>query len=217
VSDIFDEVNEEVRREQFKKLWERYGTLILAGALAIVIGVGGWRAYQWWELKRAGELGAAFESAVALAEASKAAEAKAAFDRIAVDAPRGYRVLAQLRAADALAATDAAAAVKLFDAIAADSSAPAIDRDVASLRAAALMVDSASYDTIAGKLTPLTEPGRTFRHSARELLALAAWRTGNSVAARQWLDAIVADVDSPPSLRGRAEALQALLPPADKG
>jgi len=66
------------------------------------------------------------------------------------------------------------------------------------------------------RLEPETVPGATFRHVARELLALSAFRANDSMAARQWLDMIALDAETPPSLRSRAEALQALLPPVAK-
>jgi hypothetical protein len=66
------------------------------------------------------------------------------------------------------------------------------------------------------RLEPLTEPTRVYRHSARELLALSAWRANDAAATRQWLDMIANDGQTPPSLRSRAEALQALLPPVAK-
>jgi hypothetical protein len=86
VSDIFQEVDEEVRREQFKKLWERYQGFVIAAAVLIVLAVAGWRTYDWWETKKAAEAGAAFEAAIALSEESKHAEAEAAFSKIAQDA-----------------------------------------------------------------------------------------------------------------------------------
>ena len=58
MSDIFHEVDEEVRREQLKKLWERYQNYVVALAIAAVLGVGGWRAWDWWEAKKAAETGA---------------------------------------------------------------------------------------------------------------------------------------------------------------
>ena len=61
-----------------------------------------------------------------------------------------------------------------------------------------------------------TAPGSTFRHTARELLALSAWRVNDATAARKWLDLIAGDGETPPSLRSRADALQALLPPVAK-
>ena len=66
------------------------------------------------------------------------------------------------------------------------------------------------------RLEPAAAPGSTFRHTARELLALSAWRAGDMTAARQWLELIANDGETPPGLRSRAEALQALLPPVAK-
>jgi hypothetical protein len=214
VSEIFDEVQEEVRREQLRRLWARYSTLIVAVAFLIVAGVGGWRGYVYWEGKKAQEAGAQFEAAVALADENKSAEAEAAFLKIAREAPQGYRILAKFRAAAELATRDAAAAVTLYDEIAADGNVGAAERDLAALRAGALLVDTASYADIKARLEPLTGQGRTFRHSARELLAVSAWRNKDMTAARQWIDTIHTDGSSPSTLRSRMEALQALLPTA---
>jgi len=214
VSEIFDEVQEEVRREQLKRLWERYSVVILTVAFLIVGGVGGWRAWVYLEGKKAQEAGAQFEAAATLADQQKPAEAEAAFARIASDAPQGYRTLARLRAAGELATRDAPGAVKLYDAIAADRSVGQTEQDLAALRAASLLVDTASYADIKARLEPLTGATRTFRHSARELLAVSAWRNKDMTAARQWIDVITTDPVSPQSLRSRMEALQALLPVA---
>src|ERR1700730_17013186 len=99
VSDIFQEVDEEVRREQFKKLWERYQVYLVAAAVVIVLAVAGWRGYDWWETRKAAEAGAAFEAAIALSEQGKHAEAQAAFSKIAQDSATTYRMLAMVRAA----------------------------------------------------------------------------------------------------------------------
>jgi hypothetical protein len=216
VSEIFDEVNEELRREQLRKIWERYSALILGAAVLIVVGVGGWRGYQYWQAEQAAKSGAAFEAAVTLAEANKTAEAQAAFAKIATEGAGGYRMLAQFRSAAETGKSDPAAAVKLYDAIVADGRANAAEKDLAQLRAAELLIDTASYDEVRKRLEPLTATGRTFRHSAREMLALSAWRANDATAARQWLDMIAGDAETPSSMRSRAEALQALLPPAAK-
>ena len=217
MSEIFDEVQEEVRREQLKKLWERYSTLIVTVAFLIVGGVGGWRAYLYWEGKKAQEAGAQFEAAATLADQQKGAEAEAAFLKIANDAPQGYRMLARFRAAAELATRDVPGAVKLYDGIAADRNVAQAEQDLAALRAAGLLVDTAAYADIKARLEPLTGPNRTYRHSARELLAVSAWRNKDMTAARQWIDTINTDALSPQTLRSRMEALQALLPQAARG
>lgn len=216
MSEIFDEVNEEVRRDQLKRLWERYSIVIVAVAVLIVGGVGGWRAYQYFEGKKAAEAGAAFDAAAELSDQKKHTEAEAAFEKIAQTAPSGYRTLARLRAAGEVAERDPAAAAKMFDDIAADGSVRAEERDLARLRAAGLVLDTSGYDAMLQRLEPATQAGATYRHSARELLALSAWRANDATAARKWLDMIAEDGESPAGLRSRAEALQALLPPAAK-
>jgi hypothetical protein len=217
VSEIFDEVQEEVRREQLKRLWERYSTLIVTVAFLIVAGVGGWRGYLYWEGKKAQEAGAQFEAAAALSEQKKSAEAEAAFLKIATEGPQGYRILAKFRAAAELASRDVVGAVKLYDEVAADRNVGAAEQDLATLRAGGLLVDTAPYAELKARLEPLTAPNRTYRHSARELLAVSAWRNKDTTAARQWIDTITTDLLSPQTLRSRMEALQALLPPAAKG
>ena len=216
MSELFDEVDEDVRRDQLKKLWDQYSIYIIAGALLIIAGVGGWRGYQYLEAKKAAEAGAAFDKAVELSEANKHTEAEAAFNDLAAKAPSGYRMLARLRAAAEAANRDPKAAAKMYDDIAADRSIGAPEQELARIRAAGLLVDGSSYPDMLQRLEPATAPGATYRHSARELLALSAFRAGDTAAARKWLDLIANDGETPPSLRSRAEALQALLPPVAK-
>jgi hypothetical protein len=216
VSELFDEVNEDVRREQLKKLWDQYSVYIVAAAFLVIAAVGGWRGYQYLEAKKAAEAGSAFDKAVELSEQNKHAEAEAAFNSLAATAPSGYRLLARLRAAAEVAGRDPQAAVKLYDDIAADRSAATVDQELARIRAAQLLVDTSSYPDLVTRLEPETAATATFRHTARELLALSAWRANDMTSARKWLDMIANDGETPPGMRSRAEALQALLPPVAK-
>jgi hypothetical protein len=216
VSELFNEVDEEVRRDQLKKLWDRYSIFLVAGALLIIAAVGGWRGYQYLEAKKAAEAGAAFDLAADLAEQNKHAEAEAAFTKLALEAPSGYRALARLRAAAEAAKRDPQAAVKLYDDIAADRGVNAPEQDLAKLRAGGLLLETTTYDNMVQRLEGATAPESTYRHSARELLALSAWRSNNVAATRRWLDLIANDGETPASLRTRTEALQALLPPVAK-
>ena len=211
MSDIFSEVDEEVRRERLKQIWDHYSVFIIAVAVLIVAGIGGWRGYEYWVAQKAAAAGAAFENAVTLAEQGKHAEAQAAFDKVAAEAPKGYAVLARFRAAGELAQVKQDDAVKAYDALAADGSLGATWQDLAALRAGLLLVDSAPFAELRKRLEPLTEPKRAFRHTARELLALSAWRERDLTAARRYVDMIAADGETPPGARTRVDALSALL------
>jgi hypothetical protein len=104
----------------------------------------------------------------------------------------------------------------MFDEIAADRSVGVAEQDLARIRSAQLLLESTSYPNMKERLEASAASGATFRHTARELLALSAWRANDASATRQWLDMIANDGQTPPSLRSRAEALQALLPPVAK-
>ncbi len=216
MSELFDEVDEDVRRDQLKRIWDKYSIFIVAGAFLIIAAVGGWRGYAYLEAKKAAEAGAAFDKATELSEQNKHTEAEAAFADLAAKAPSGYRVLARLRVAAETASRDPQAAAKLYDDIAADRSVGAPEQDLARVRAAGLLLETSTYPDMLRRLEPATAPTATFRHTARELLALSAWRANDTAAARQWLDVIANDGETPASLRSRAEALQALLPPVAK-
>lgn len=210
MADIFHEVDEEVRRERLKKLWERHGTYFVALALLIVLGIGGWRAYDYWQTQKAAESGARFEAALKLAEQGKQQEAEAAFAQIAAEGSSGYRILARVREAAAMAPRDKKAAVAVYDTVAADPGAGQKLQDLAAIRAALILVDTAGLDEMQRRLEPLTAVQRTYRHSARELLALSAWRAGDTQAVRRWSDLIIKDAETPGSMRARVEALLAL-------
>jgi hypothetical protein len=217
VTDIFQEVDEEVRRERLKRLWERYGGYLVAACVVVVVGVGGWRGYEWWQAKQAALSGAAFEQAVTLAESGKHAEAAAAFAKLSADGTAGYRVLARLREAAELATTDRKAAVAAYDAIATDNRVGQVVQDLAAVRAGYLLVDSAPYSEILHRLESATPPDRAFRHSAREILALSAWKAGDTSAVRQWTEMIMGDPQTPPGPRSRAQMLSELIAASAKG
>ena len=214
MSELFDEVDEDVRRDQLKKLSEKYSIYIVALALLIIAGVGGWRGYQYLEAKKAAEAGAAFDKAVELSEANKHTEAEAAFADLAAKAPSGYRTLARLRAAAEVASRDKQASAKMFDDIAADSSVGAPERDLARVRAAQLLLETTTYPNMLQRLESSTTKDATFRHTARELLVLAFWRAGDAGQAKRWLDLMMSDPQTPPAVRSRVEMLMALGPTA---
>jgi hypothetical protein len=210
VSDVFREVDEEVRREQLKKLWDRYSHFIVAAAILVVAGIAGWRGYGWWEAKKAAESGAAFEAASTLAEAGKHNEAEAAFAKLASDGTSGYRSLARLREAAELAQIDTKAALAAYEKIAADGAVGPVLADLATLRAGAILIDAGAFEEARMKLEPLTGNDRTFRHTAREFLVLAAWRAGDISLGKRWIDMIMTDLQTPPATRSRVEMLVAL-------
>jgi hypothetical protein len=116
-----------------------------------------------------------------------------------------------MRQAAELAYTDAKAAVTAYEKIAADGSVGPALQDLAGLRAGVLLIDAGSFGEARTRLEPLSAERRPYRHTARELLALAAWRSGDIASAKRWFDLIVTDLLTPPATRNRVEMLIALV------
>lgn len=204
------EIDEDLRRDRLLKLWERYGIYAIAVAFLVVAATAGWRGWEWYQTREGVKAGSRFEAALVLAESGKHAEAEQEFAAIAKDANWGYRLLSRMRLAAETGARDAAAGAVAYDAIAADGSIDAAIRDVARLRAAFLLLDTAQAAEIASRVEPLMVPTSPFRFSARETLALARYKAGEREAARAMFAELVVDPETPPALRNRAEVMQAL-------
>ncbi len=209
-SQFIREIDEDLRRDQLLKLWERYGVYAIAAAFLVVAATAGWRGWEWYQTREGVKAGSRFEAALVLADAGKHEEAEQEFAAIAKDANWGYRLLARMRLAAETGARDAAAGAAAYDAIAADGSIDAAIRDVARLRAAFLLLDTAQAAEIASRVEPLMAPASPFRFSARETLALARHKAGEREAARAMFAQLAVDPETPPALRNRAEVMQAL-------
>ncbi|MBO1077485.1 tetratricopeptide repeat protein [Roseomonas haemaphysalidis] len=210
--DIFDEVKEELRAEQARKLWVRYGALLGGVALVAVLAVGGWQAWRWNQQREAAGIAAAFLQESRTAE-QPGADLKAAGDRfasLAQGAPDGYQVLARLRAAALKAETgDRDAALALYDQVAQDNRAAPLYRDLANLMWALHGLETQDTAALDSRLAPLV--GGAWGASARELQALVAIRRGQPAEAKKNLEALAADVTAPPGVRERAGRVAATL------
>ncbi len=204
------EIEEEVRRDRLIQLWKRYGNHLIGLAMLVVLATAAWRGWQWYEKRESAKAGAQYEQALSLAESGKQAEAEQALAAIAKDAPSGYRQLAKLRLAAETGKANAAAGVKAYDEIAADSSVDPLFRDLAKLRAAYLLIDSAAPSEVAARVEPLTGANGPFKNSAKEALALSYFRAGDKAKARALFTEILADPQVTSALAGRAQMMQAL-------
>lgn len=209
---LFREVEEELRREQFAKLWERYGVYFIALAVAVVAIVAG---SQMWEARRvanANAAGAEYEAASALLTSGKSEEALKAFESIASTGPRGYAALAKLSEAGVYLKLDKRPeALAAFDKLANDTSADPLLANFARLQAAALRLGEADYAEMETRLKSLTGDTNPWRFTARELLGSAALAAGKLDEARTMLTPLLADPGLGQAARERLHRLMAKI------
>lgn len=211
------EVNEELRSDQMRLIWRRFGRILIGGAVAIVLATIGKVSYDAWRDSRASAAGDSFLAALTLAREGKNEEALAALTALEKDGFGAYPVLARMRAASLQAeGGDVEGAVNAFSAIAKDGSVPQALRDAARLRAAFLLVDTGTYEQVSAEAEQLATPQSALRHSAREVLGLSAWRHEDYARAKEWFDAILADAESPRNVANRAQMLLDLMTASGK-
>lgn len=208
---FIDEVEEELKRERQLALWQKYGRLAVAGALAVIIGVAavvGWRHYQQ---NRRAEAGLDYAAAVEAAAAGRGEDALAAFRKLSSDAPAGFAELGRLQQAAQLARQgNEAGAADVYDAMTRDTAVSEPFRNLALLLHALATLDRADPVALTERLKPLVAPTGAWRYSAQELTALLARRRGDEKSARDIFKRLADDAATPPSVRARAAEFLAL-------
>lgn len=209
--DLFREVDEEVRQDQYLQLWKRYGVYIAGVVLAVIlitVGVVVWRDLQRGELEANGEK---MLAALAIIE-ERPDEALDQFAALGDEGTKGYRLLARLREAALLSARgDARSAVAIYDTVAADTGQEKIYRDLAKLLSVSHGMSIMDRGEVEDRLAPLVGDDNAWRYSARELVATAALASGDTAAAREAFQALVDDVDAPSGVRARGAEMLAIL------
>jgi len=201
VSDIFREVEEDVRREKAQRIWARYGTYIIAAGVLFFVGLGAWQVWQHFERQKTEAISAQYIAAQRITNPQAAANAF-------VDLSKGnaYSPLARLSQASAMfAAGQRKEAIEIYREIADSDKGPI--GSVARLRAGWAMAETATRTELADLLKPLDQPGNPWRENATEILAFADYKAMDLKAAQAKYAALSTNTEAPDGLRARARAM----------
>ena len=210
MSDIFREIDEELRRDNLLKLWARYGRYIITAAVVALVVAGGIVAWREHQLAERRAQSTRYAGALTLARDGKEANAAKVFAAIAEEGG-GYAVLASFEEAALLAKSgDRSAAIADYDRIAATDLDPGL-RGLALLLSVMQSLPEAGARQTIERLAPLTESGNPWRPTALELTALARLKSGDKSGALDLYKGLADDLAAPPSLRARAAEMAAAL------
>ena len=210
MSDIFREVEEEVRRERFAQLWKKYGDYVIAVAALIIIAVAGFELWRIYEQRQALKASVTFSVAQQMLEQGQTKSAALTFSKLADSAPGGYSQIAMLNKANALYASGSVSeAVNIYKEVAAKGN--ALLAPVARIRAAWATVDTTPRADVQSLLQPLLDPSNAWHPMAREILAYADYRNGDFEKARSEFSAIANDANAPGAVRGRSKAMATFI------
>ena len=210
MSDIFQEVEEDVRRERYEKLWKDYGTYFIALAAVIILAVAGYQVWQRYDLAQRQKISDRYREASQLAESGNAAKAEADFAALVKDAPSGYATLAKFHLAGAyLAQGKRDQAVAILRELTA-SSEPIVS-STARLRLAWTLADATPKAEIVTLLQPLMTAGNPWKSSASEVIAYVDLKDGLRTQALNEYQQLAQDATAPAVLRQRAVGISEFL------
>ncbi len=209
--DVFDQVEEELRSDRYKRLARTWLPVVGGVLLVALIAALAWWGWQRMETSKADEASIAYQRGLESLDANNATGADAAFKQAADVGNAAYKSMAlQHRAGIAVQQNRIPEAIELFDEAAKASGDPLL-ADPAAWKAALLLMDTASLEDIQARLEPLTEEGRPLRAFARESLALAQLQHGKTAEARSTFVVLKNSLDTPRDVSQRADLILASI------
>lgn len=211
MTDLFEEVEEQLRSERYREVGRKvlpWMIGIAAVALAVTLAYWGW---DTWQRNMIAKASTSYAAAVEAMQGHDEAKARQLWTEVSKSNAKAYKSLSLMHlGAFALDKKNTAEAVKLFDQAAEAAPDPMIG-DVARLKSAFALLDTAPLKDVEGRLTPLIKDGRPYRLQAREALGFARLMAGDTAGARGEFLLIQQALGAPESLQQRAQAALSMI------
>ncbi len=206
MADIFDEIDEELKKDRAQVLWARYGKYLIAAVAAVVLAVASAQGYKAWQTSQAETAANAYQAAL------EADDVAIALNDVIAGLTDGYEMLAQFRIAGEKAVNgDKLDAEMDYLALAEDKSIKPLYQRAALLLSVMNAPDGSDIAALQERLVPLTSVLGPWQGLAIELSAALDLQKGEALAARAKFEAIVALPEISPELRQRAQQMLTIL------
>ena len=210
---LFKEIDEDLRQEHYAKLWKKYGSIVIAVAVLLVAAVAGHQAWNAYSVNQRSESSVHLTSALRAAAEGKISEADILLAKLADEGSGGYALLARFNQAALLARSEngSGAAADSYLKISLDTEVDPLFRGLATVLSVLHDLDTGDAGQLIARLTPFLETSSPWRHSAKELTALLARKSGDVKRARDLFRELTDDGSAPAGIRARAAEMSALL------
>tara|TARA_B100000989_G_C19512876_1_gene460048 strand:+ start:1404 stop:2090 length:687 start_codon:yes stop_codon:yes gene_type:complete len=206
MADIFDEIDEDLKRDQMQLLWARYGKILMAAVLAIVLLVAWRQGYISWQTSQTEASASAYQKALQSDDVVAALEAQLS------QLSDGYAMLAQFQIAAEQAASDNfVAAEASYLELASDASVDPLYQQAAILMSVMVAPQDANASVLAARLSDLETAAGPWQSMALETGAGLALRSGNRDTAVAKYKRLMEMADVPAGMRQRAERMIVML------
>ena len=206
MADIFDEIDEELKRDQMQVLWARYGKIIIAVVASIVVIVGVRQGFTAWKISKSETSAEIYQQSLRSDDVTDALRAN--HDDLA----EGYRMLSQFQIAAEYASRDNnELAEKVYLEIAADKSIDPIYQQAATLLSIMVAPEDADLNLLLGRLSDMETLTGPWQAMALETGAGVALRLGDQNLAIAKYKKLAEMNDIPVGMRQRADRILAIL------
>ena len=209
---LFKEIDEDLRQQKYANLWKKYGKIVIAALITLVFGVASLKGWEAYDINRKTADSNLLTSALKLIDQEKSNNAVALLDNLVETGSLGYSILAQFNQIAILVKNgEQTKAIKNYLLINEDTRIEKVLRDMALIKAAYLSLEYGSSDKLLKKLSDLINTENTWRHSAKELSALFAQKSGDSIKATQLYKELTDDPTAPTGMKSRAAEMAKIL------
>ncbi len=211
MADFLDEVKEDLRRERYRELVDRYKVVLIA-ALAGIIGVtAGISLYDHYQREAKLEAAALYREVAMELREEDWVSALPRLNMVIEQGTHGYQLLARFHKAHIMVEQgEIDEALLMYDSIIADSAADLALRDLAILLSTWVMMehgDADDHENIDLRLKAIAGQGKPWHYSALELQAVQAMRLNQPDVARGIMLSYIGEPLVPRALKERSEKL----------
>lgn len=207
---FINEVSEEVKNDNFKELWNRYGLLIIAIVAVAVCGAVSFERIKSWRLQHNQMTTETYMDAAHKQDNPEAMIA--ALQKINQSDHGIYGDFARLQIANVLFEQQKdEEAMAMLEALTKDPQVNTEVRQIALVKYATYKVDVMSKQELTNLLQPVLDANNSWTPLANDLLAMAAIREGDLQTAREIYTKLLTVKDLPDSFKSKIQEMMSSL------
>lgn len=207
---FINEVSEEVKNDNFKELWNRYGLLIIAIVAVAVCGAVSFERIKSWRLQHNQMTTETYMDAAHKQDNPEAMIA--ALQKINQSDHGIYGDFARLQIANVLFEQQKdEEAMAMLEALTKDTQVNTEVRQIALVKYATYKVDVMSKQELTDLLQPVLDANNSWTPLANDLLAMAAIREGDLQTAREIYTKLLTVKDLPDSFKSKIQEMMSSL------
>lgn len=200
------EIDEELKNEKLKKIWDKYGLFIIIFIIAAISAAVSFETFKSWNEKRSQEFSDTYAYALNLQNQGRYAEAMEVLDKLQKSKKAVYSDIAQIQMANIMMEQNKVEeAIAVLENVVKDKDFNPQMKEIAVIKLASYKLDYAPSDEIQEMLAPLVSENGVWTNIAKEMLAMLAVRDGDLDRAKTLYQEISVAANTPESLKARAQ------------